>query len=384
MNMGYPVNTTGEDLFFNPGWDELDGFYAVRREDDPTSNTINMVIEMEPEELVVQAEDPIPMEEQTPIPMEEQTPIESEIPVVESMVDSEASPEPEETVQPELTMVEVQPVATITEAIEPEETDKIEEVLNRDAIKKPVELETVETVEPEVVEPVEIVRGPMELESGIPFDHNKFELNMPAMLEVEKIAEIMVFNPEASIALTGHADATGSAEYNMLLSLNRADQIAQYLEMRGVDPGRILINGKGENAPIARNSYPNGDDAPLGRYLNRQVCVHITCQAPMQADLTGLYIPTSLKYDKGKTEGANSKIYWFTVQVSASTAPMGMSRLQGIEQVKEYICTDGYYRYTTGAYNSFQEARDQLKKIHKLGIEDAFIQTVEWYEQVTE
>ena len=49
LSLGYPVNTTGENVFFNPGWDELEGYYAVRRADDPTSNTINMVIELEPE-----------------------------------------------------------------------------------------------------------------------------------------------------------------------------------------------------------------------------------------------------------------------------------------------------------------------------------------------
>ena len=49
-NLGYPVNTTGDDLFYNPGWDKMEGYYAVRREDDPTSNTINMVLELEYEE----------------------------------------------------------------------------------------------------------------------------------------------------------------------------------------------------------------------------------------------------------------------------------------------------------------------------------------------
>ena len=45
------VNTTGDDQFFNPGWNELDGYYAVRKPDNPAINTINAVIELEPGEL---------------------------------------------------------------------------------------------------------------------------------------------------------------------------------------------------------------------------------------------------------------------------------------------------------------------------------------------
>ena len=380
VSLGYPVNTTGEDLFFNPGWDELDAYYAVRKADDPTSNAINMVLELEPEEQqavtaqeagkdveVEEVEDVEEVEEVDHVEAVEavSVPQLSDIPVVPA-----AEPEPETLI------AEEEQIATITEVIEPDETDRIEEVLNRN---RQAEIRAPEPV------PVEAGRRTSELNTSIPFEHNEYELSMAAMLEVEKIAELLVLNPDSRIELTGHADATGSAEYNMVLSMQRADQIADYLEMRGIMRNRMSIDGKGESAPIARNSYPDGEDAPLGRYLNRQVYVKIKGENLLPAGLAGLYVPSSLKPGLISVEGSNhSPVYWFTIQLLASYHKSDLSHFQNFTDIREYNCTDKLYRYTQGMYRSFQEARDQLKRVHKMGFEDAYIQTLDWYERVCE
>ncbi|MCK4746484.1 MAG: OmpA family protein, partial [Bacteroidales bacterium] len=364
-NLGYPVNTTGEDLFFNPGWDELDGYYAVRRESDPTSNTINMVIELEPEPIVAK----VPVEE----PMEEPV---AEAPVEEPAEEpvTEAPEEPVEQPKLEPVTETVDPVQSdvMVKIIEPPVTDEILEVLNRNA----------EEVEP--TPPVKPVARPTSLETSIPFEHNEFELNMPAMLEVEKIADLMQDYSGTRVELTGHADATGASEYNMLLSLQRANQIASYLEMRGVLKDRITISGKGEGAPIARNQYPDGDDAPLGRFLNRHVSVRISGSTPLDAELSGLYIPSSLKPDPSDAGDSGDNMYWFTIQLMAQLKPAKIEHFQGFDNVKEYVGQDDYYRYTCGAFKNFEEARTHLKKVHKMGFEDAFIQTLEWYQKATQ
>ncbi len=320
-NLGYPVNTTGDNMFFNPGWNELDGYYAVRRADDPSSNTINMVIELDsPEEVA-----------ETGHPREE-----------------------------------IAPVITVEKAIEPEETDEILEVLNRGK------------TEPEVVVPASQVAGSSRLQTTIPFDHNGYLLTLAGMLEVEKVADLMHTYPVSAIHLSGHADATGSSEYNLLLSNQRAVQIAGYLEMRGVEPGRITMEGKGELAPVAMNDYPDGTDAPLGRYLNRQVIATIVNPGPMQAVLSGFYVPAPLKAP-GNEEDSGASDYWYTVQVAAHMVPLEISRFKDISPVREYLCEDGYYRYASGEFRTFGEAMSYLERIRKSGYPDAFIQTLDWY-----
>ena len=364
INMGFPVNTTGDNLFFNPGWDELEGYYAVRREDDPASNTINMVIELEPVEP-------------------EETVTEREIePVTEPVTEEVTGAVAKEGVEPVTEEVPAdEKILTITEAIEPVETDRIEEVLNRNADQK-VEAPVEVPVEAFEEAPVEILEGPSEIITSIRFESNHYKLNMQSMLDVEKIAVLMIDYPNSKVALTGHTDNTGKAEYNMLLSMQRAGQIAEYLEMRGIGKGRLSVDGKGEGEPIARNRFPDGEDAPLGRYLNRQVIVTITDQSILKANIVRLYVPNSLKSEVGVDDSSPSNPFWFTIQLKASYSPINTSQFHGINDVKEFKCTDKYYRYTTGAYKTFQDARDQLKKVHKMGFEDAYIQTLEWYGRV--
>lgn len=369
-SMGYPVNTTGDDIFFNPGWDELEGYYAVRREDDPTSNTINMVMELEqPEELAqeLRAEVPVKITAEVPIKGSEEVP--EEVPAeVPAEVSAEALPEePSGSIETTVEMV-----------IEPPDTDEIEDVLNQG--RKP----ETEPVAPDPV-PTSAPSPPVssELYTSIPFEFNEFDLSMPAMLEAEKIADLMVNNSGTTVEITGHADATGREEYNLLLSMQRAEQLADYLEMRGVELERIQVDGRGESAPLAKNRYSDGSDAPLGRYLNRQVQVKISGKLPVETGLSGLYIPANLRNPASDGQADASDDYLFTIQLKAARSPIPASQLEGADGVHEYVCKDGFYRYAVGSYRTFQEARTDLKSFQKMGYMDAFIQTMDWYERAT-
>ena len=50
-------------------------------------------------------------------------------------------------------------------------------------------------------------------------------------------------------SVTGHTDRAGPAEYNMLLSLRRADAVREALATRGIAAGRISVAGRGEAEP---------------------------------------------------------------------------------------------------------------------------------------
>jgi len=360
VNLGYPVNTTGDDVFFNPGWDELGSYYAVPRPDDPTSNTINMVMELEYEEELAES----PVEDVPEVKTEELAALNDEA------VDTEVIPETEPDI-PE----------TIIEVIEPEETDEIEEILNRDS-RKPKEEEVVPEPEPEIrYLPGPAIDVPQMFETAVPFELNSYRLNIPAQLELERIAELMNKHPQAVLELVGHADATGSSRHNMLLSFQRAEAVALGLERKGIDRKRILVDGKGDTAPLAKDRNPDGSDSPIGRYLNRQVIVRVAGSVPLGAELLGVYVPIDLSTNHKPVLENVAQDYLYTIQVGASMAPQSKSRFEDLDQLTEYACTDGYFRYTAGAYHSFQEASDQIRLLRKSGYEDAFIQTLEWYKR---
>lgn len=393
VNLGYPVNTTADNLFFNPGWDELDGYYAVRRMEDPTSNTINMVIELEPEpEVLAEVTEPADAVEEVVVTSEpadsivEMIAIAEPVETVQETEVSEAVSTPPEEVDtpPEEIVTPSEEIPSLTTAIEPEETDEIQEVLNRGrdtatAREILVEQPDEEPAEQPVVVPLQAAVPLTELKACIPFEHNSFELNLTAQLEVEKLVELLQANPGTTIELTGHADATGDAEYNMLLSFQRADQVANYLTRKGVNPDRISIHARGEEDPVARNWNPDGTDAPLGRYLNRLVTVNISGPVPGDAGLYGVYVPKSLRPDKQQSDSEESRTFTFTIQLMANLGPINPSRFRGVDDVDEHICIDAYYRYTCGEFRTAQEAREALMELQKMGYEDAFIQTREWY-----
>ncbi len=361
-NLGYPVNTTGDDLFFNPGWDELESYYAVRREDDPTSSTINMAMKLEYEEEELLADlipDPEVQEQEA-----------AAVAVVVAVTQSEP-----ETVAD----IPVEEVMTEEVLIEPPNTDEIEMVLNQ---RQP---EAESTFVSQATDPVETYAPEArpaftnELITSIPFLTNKYELGPSAQLEVERVAELMVYHPQSTVELTGYTDFTGDEDFNMILSHYRAERIAEYLEMRGIDKERIKVEGKGEFDPLAINSYSDGSDATLGRYLNRTVKVKILGELPLDAKLSGLYVPENLMPGEDGTP-IPEKEYHYTIQLKAARMPILNSRFQDIK-VTEYACKDGYYRYTTSSFRTFQEARKRLLRHRKQGYPDAYIQTREWYEK---
>lgn len=313
VSLGAPVNTAGEDLFFNPGWNELDGVYAVRKEDDPSSNAINMVIELDPNE-----------------------PVE----VVEAIDSTE-----EELVQEPIEVVPVIPIAPVisTAPVDPRAS---------------------------------------ELMTSIPFAFSKYTLNTEALLEVKILAELMLENPESEVTLTGHTDATGPSDFNMLLSMQRVDQVAEYLEGKGIASSRIKVEGKGEDAPIAINYSADKKEVRLGRYLNRHVIATVSGSLPTPSIMSGLYVPRSLRNDEGKGNAAPAKTYAFTIQVKACYKRVDSNVFKNLEGVEEYVCKDGYYRYATGSFPDFSTAKEHLDEMQKLGFEDAFIQSLNYYKRV--
>jgi outer membrane protein OmpA-like peptidoglycan-associated protein len=63
---------------------------------------------------------------------------------------------------------------------------------------------------------------------------------------LNKIANLMVSYPQSSVSVTGHADSLGSSQYNLNLSKQRAQTIANYLSTKGVKAPQISIISKGE------------------------------------------------------------------------------------------------------------------------------------------
>jgi peptidoglycan-associated lipoprotein len=78
------------------------------------------------------------------------------------------------------------------------------------------------------------------------FDSNS--LNDDTRAELDKVAMFMKTNA-AKFQLHGHADETGTREYNLALSERRAKSVEDYLSLQGIERSRIEVIGFGEEKP---------------------------------------------------------------------------------------------------------------------------------------
>ena len=111
------------------------------------------------------------------------------------------------------------------------------------------------------------------------FDFDKSTPRPQGRALLNKVAAELVKNAGdvKSIALVGHTDAVGSAEYNQKLSVRRADAVRNYLIEKGVNPSIITATGEGIS-----HTFDNA--TAEGRSKNRRVDVKISAVREVKVD----------------------------------------------------------------------------------------------------
>lgn len=102
------------------------------------------------------------------------------------------------------------------------------------------------------------------------FESNSAKLQAISNVELDALATYLKSTLNATILIEGHTDNTGTLIQNNLLSLQRANAIAIYLEQKGVASTRIQTKGLGASMPIAENN------TTIGRAKNRRTSFTIT------------------------------------------------------------------------------------------------------------
>lgn len=103
------------------------------------------------------------------------------------------------------------------------------------------------------------------LPQDILFPVDSTELRRDLMQDLQALAQNLLAYPNTNVRVVGHTDNTGSASYNQSLSVGRADSVSRVLVRNGVNPGRIIAIGRGEDEPVASNLTASG------RTQNRRV-----------------------------------------------------------------------------------------------------------------
>jgi outer membrane protein OmpA-like peptidoglycan-associated protein len=116
---------------------------------------------------------------------------------------------------------------------------------------------------------------PIEKEFTKTFNQVYFETNAAVLqaissVELDALVRYLKNTLNAQILIEGHTDNTGTSAQNSLLSLQRANAIANYLQQKGITANRIQSKGLESSMPIADNN------TAAGRAKNRRTSFTIT------------------------------------------------------------------------------------------------------------
>jgi outer membrane protein OmpA-like peptidoglycan-associated protein/tetratricopeptide (TPR) repeat protein len=97
------------------------------------------------------------------------------------------------------------------------------------------------------------------------FEFGKSTLKSESYAELNHVAKFLQNNETLKLEISGHTDNIGTYKYNKKLSEDRAKAVVNYLLKRGIDQSRLTYKGYAYDQPVA----PNTTEA--GRAKNRRV-----------------------------------------------------------------------------------------------------------------
>jgi outer membrane protein OmpA-like peptidoglycan-associated protein/tetratricopeptide (TPR) repeat protein len=286
INLGYPMNTPDNDVYFVSTPDGMRGYYASAREDGygftdiyhihltPTEDSVvadavTRIPEKEPENAQISP---------APDPEPEPNPELAPVLMLLKTVDAQTG----EVMNTNLSvsrMADNLPVnqKQLDEGLYEMRFSNAEATKYRFVVEKPGYMfKNVVVTVPAGARDVRQLRryiGLDKIEEGysvnlrnIYFEFNKAVLRPSSYDELRNLKRILDENPNYRVEIAGHTDNVGSRKINQRLSERRAKAVVDYLIKQGVNKGRMVAKGYGETRPLASN-----DDEREGRELNRRV-----------------------------------------------------------------------------------------------------------------
>ncbi|MDW8135143.1 MAG: OmpA family protein, partial [Bacteroidia bacterium] len=280
VNLGYPINTPGDEIYFVLSASGLHGYYASEREDSYGEKDIYLVdfSTLQKEEPKIEAK----QEEEVEVTSEPtQITFRPNLTLVTGIIYDAETKDPLEAT---ITLIDNLKGDTVAVLTSNAATGKylISLPAGRNyglAVTAPGYAFHSENFVVEASQGYREVRkdiGLNKYKSGttivlrnIFFDFDKATLRPESKAELERVYQLLMQNPNMKIRLAGHTDNVGSDEYNQRLSESRAKAVYEYLIQRGISPGRLSYVGYGESKPIDTN------ETEEGRQNNRRVELEI-------------------------------------------------------------------------------------------------------------
>ncbi|MDN5212482.1 OmpA family protein [Fulvivirgaceae bacterium BMA12] len=290
VNLGYPINTPDNDVFFVSTKDGKRGYYASVREDGYGYNDIYEVTIpdlVDDDELLASKEADVEDEPEQPKEQEvkqvEEKPVLQPVTLLVRVEDDDTA----ETLNAKVSLTGVGDniiipvkrddnnhfIFTVTYP-EPKDfmlTAEMDGYLFKSyKITMPAATEKAKEVKRKIeLNPLSV--GVSSVLRNIYFEFDKDSFTQQSYTELNKLEKLLSSNPNVKVLIAGHTDRIGTIVYNKDLSQRRAEAVVKWLKKKGIDPRRLEAKGFGKTRPLASN-----DDESEGRELNRRVEFSVT------------------------------------------------------------------------------------------------------------
>lgn len=256
MNMGYPVNSTDDDIFYMPTADNKRAYYSSFKQDGAGEKDIYLIT--------------LPEKEETPLTVYrgKVVSIYGGVPqnAMITVTDNETG-ELVGTYTPNAStgayLFILQPGRNYNISYEADdflfssENFDVADSSAYSVINKAIELQPIKV-------------GQKITLKNIFFRSGQSELDPKSRVELEKLVALMTKMPDLIVEIGGHTDSQGSDELNQRLSQKRAESVVKHLIDNGIDKRRLRAIGYGETQPIALNTNPDGSWNREGMAINRR------------------------------------------------------------------------------------------------------------------
>lgn len=114
------------------------------------------------------------------------------------------------------------------------------------------------------------------------FGFNKAELNPAGKRKLDEIAKTLRNAHNPTVAIVGHADRIGPAQYNQRLSMRRAEAVKDYLMQQGIPADTLHVSAVGSTQPTVTCAGKHGRNLITCLSPNRRTEVEFSAFEPVQ------------------------------------------------------------------------------------------------------
>lgn len=262
-NLGYPINTPGDDIYFVISASGKHGYYSSMKEGGYGNSDIYMVDLSVPKPVVVAVTED--SEEVAPPVI-----VANPLTILKGKVTDAVTQDPvEATIQ----VIDNEKNEVISEFISNSATGKylvslpsgknygisVEAdgyLFHSENFDIPATSDYQEITKDISLKKIQI--GTSIVLRNIFFDHDQATLRKESVAELDRLIQLLEDLPRLKIEIAGHTDNSGSDSYNLKLSQRRAKSVVDFLIKKGIGQERLTAKGYGESKPIDTNETEEG------------------------------------------------------------------------------------------------------------------------------